>query len=207
MVSHLIEIRRRLIRIVLVLFILFFFLFYYADFLFHIVVKPLLSAFPGHQLIATQITTAVFVPINLALDTAFLMTMPYVLWQIWSFVSPGLYHKERNRLKFVMVISLILFIAGVLFCYYIVLPMILHFFAEAPKDIQLMPDITYALNFVTRMLLLFGISFQVPLICYVLVTVKWLNVNKLKKIRPYVIVTAFILGMLLTPPDVLSNLC
>ncbi|WP_133127654.1 twin-arginine translocase subunit TatC [Legionella nagasakiensis] len=207
MLNHLIELRRRLLHIAsafLALFILFFFS---AHDLFHWVVSPLLKALPGHNgLIATQITSPLITPLRLAADAALLATTPFALYQVWGFVAPGLYHHERQNLRMLITISLLLFMIGVLFCFYIVLPLMLQFFVTAmPAEVRFLPDMAYAVDFITRMLFIFGLSFQVPLLCLLLVRLQLLQVATLKTIRPYVIVAAFTVGMLLTPPDVFSQ--
>jgi sec-independent protein translocase protein TatC len=182
--------------------------FFFAPHLFHQLVSPLLQILPtGEPLIATQITTPLFTPIKLAADAAILCTAPFALLQIWYFVSPGLYREERSRFRWAIISSLLLFVVGALFCFYVVLPFMLQLFAHSvPVGVRLMPDITYAVDFITRMLLLFGLCFQVPLVCCLMVSFLLITVEHLKSIRPYVIVAAFTIGMLLTPPDVLSQI-
>lgn len=175
--------------------------------MFHTLVTPLLKQLPAnHTLIATRITSPVLTPVKLAADTALLVTAPFALSQLWLFIAPGLYRHERQSIVGALSLSLALFIVGLLFCFYIVLPFMFQFFAHAvPEGVRLMPDMNDAIDFITRMLILFGLCFQVPLLCTTLVRLEWLDVATLKQIRPYVIVAAFTLGMLLTPPDVLSQ--
>lgn len=208
MLNHLLELRRRALQTLLcfgALFLLFFFL---ANDLFQALVSPLLHALSTQEaLIATQITSPVFTPLKLAADAAMLLSAPFALYHFWCFISPGLYQTEQKTLRGALILSPILFLAGVLFCFYLVLPFMFHFFAHSlPKGVRYMPDMAYALDFISRMLLLFGFCFQVPLACLVLVRLAIIDVVTLKKIRPYVIVGAFILGMLLTPPDVFSQI-
>jgi sec-independent protein translocase protein TatC len=208
MLTHLFELRRRSIYILLwfgSLFLLFFFL---ANDLFQALVSPLLKTLSKHEeLIATQIGSPVFTPLKLAADAALLFSAPFALFQLWRFISPALYKNEQRTLRMALFLSLLLFVLGVLFCFYLVLPFMFQFFAHAlPKGVHYMPDMTYALDFITRMLLLFGCCFQVPLICFMLVRLTIIDVSTLKKIRPYIIVAAFIIGMILTPPDVLSQI-
>ncbi|HAT1596701.1 TPA: twin-arginine translocase subunit TatC [Legionella pneumophila] len=207
MLVHLIELRRRAIYTLLwfgAFALLFFFI---SDKLFHVLVKPLLQSLPNQEgLIATQITSSVFTPLKLAVDAALLLTAPFALLQLWRFMRPGLYRNEQEQIRGTIILSLLLFVFGTLFCFYLVLPFMFQFFAQAlPEGVRLMPDMAYAIDFITRMLLLFGFSFQVPLICLVLVKIHFTTVTTLIKIRPYVIVGAFIVGMLLTPPDVFSQ--
>ncbi|MDR3502424.1 MAG: twin-arginine translocase subunit TatC [Legionella sp.] len=205
---HLLELRRRSIFILLWFAVLFAAFFFLANELFQILVSPLLHTLSAQDdLIATQIASPVFTPLKLAADAALLLTAPYALFHLWRFVSPGLYQKEQRTLRSAMVLSLLLFLAGVAFCYYLVLPFMFQFFIHAlPKGVRYMPDMAYALDFITRMLLLFGLCFQVPLLCLTLVRLTLVDIDTLKKIRPYVIVAAFIIGMLLTPPDVFSQI-
>ncbi len=208
MLTYLLELRRRCIQILLffsAVFVLFFFL---ANDLFQFLVSPLLHVLVSNQsLVATQIASPLFTPLKLAADASLLATMPLILFHFWRFLSPALYHHERITLRTVLGLSLLLFLIGLLFCFYLILPFMFHFFIQAlPKGVQYLPDITCTLDFITHMLLVFGLCFQVPLICFLLVRLKLLDLIQLKKIRPYVIVGAFILGMLLTPPDVGSQI-
>lgn len=207
MLSHLIELRRRSIQIIAVFAAFFILFFCYANHLFIFAISPLIKVLPAHDtLIATQITTPLMTPIQLAFDAAMFTTCPFALLQLWRFIEPGLYKNERSHLKGIAILSLILFCLGAAFCFYIVLPFILRFFASAvPAGVRFMPDMAYAIHFITRMLLLFGLSFQVPLVCLLLVRLSLISISTLEAMRPYVIVTAFTLGMVLTPPDVLSQ--
>lgn len=208
MLSHLLELRKRALHIIITFFSFFLLFFFCANDLFHALISPLINALPKeNSLIATQITSPVLTPIKLAGDAAMLCTAPFALLQLWCFVAPGLYRHERYNLRGALTSSLLLFCLGVLFCFYLVLPFMFQFFAKAvPLGVKFMPDMTYALDFITRMLLLFGFCFQVPLLCLTLVRLGWLDIQVLKKVRPYVIVAAFTIGMLLTPPGVLSQI-
>lgn len=208
MLIHLIELRHRALCTLIWFGVLFFLFFFYANELFAALMHPLVKILPNQEgLIATRITAPVLTPLKLAGDAALLFSAPYALYHLWRFMSPGLYQQEQKLLRSTLVLSFILFLAGVLFCYYLILPFMFQFFFHAlPKDVHFMPDMTNAMDFITRMLLLFGLCFQVPLICRVLVRSKVVDVILLKKIRPYIIVSAFIIGMLLTPPDVLSQI-
>ncbi|WP_019215620.1 twin-arginine translocase subunit TatC [Legionella tunisiensis] len=207
MLSHLLELRKRALHIIITFFA-FFIVFFCANDLFHALISPLINALPKeNSLIATQITSPVLTPIKLAADAAMLCTAPFALLQLWCFIAPGLYCHERYNLRGALTSSLLLFCLGVLFCFYLVLPFMFQFFAKAvPLGVKFMPDMTYALDFITRMLLLFGFGFQVPLVCLTLVRLEWVDIQVLKKVRPYIIVAAFTIGMLLTPPDVLSQI-
>lgn len=208
MLEHLLELRTRLITVILIFTAFFLLFFYFSNPLFVFVVSPLLSALPaGSGLIATRVTAPVFTPLNLAANCALLSTVPLALQQMWGFMAPGLYSDERRTLRGVLIFSSALFVAGILFCFYLVLPFMCQFFIQAlPSGVTMMPDMTSALDFITHMLLIFGLCFQVPLICLMLVRMQWCRAETLKLVRPYVTVGAFIAGMLLTPPDVLSQI-
>jgi sec-independent protein translocase protein TatC len=208
MLHHLLEIRKRAIHVLVCFVCLFTLFFFFASDLFYLLVKPLIASLPiENSLIATQITSPVFIPISLAADAAILCTAPIFLWQAWRFIAPALYRHEKQTLRIVIISSMVLFCSGVIFCFYLVLPFMFQLFAKAvPFGVKMMPDMANSLDFITRMLLLFGFCFQVPLVCLTLVRLNWVDVAKLKQIRPYVIVAAFTLGMLLTPPDVLSQI-
>ena len=208
MLSHLLECRRRLLQVFACFILLFSVFFFIAPNLFHRIVLPLLNVLPANDsLIAMQITTPFMTPIKLAADAAILCTAPFALLHLWLFAAPGLYQRERKQLSWATAASLLLFLCGILFGFYLVLPFMFSFFAHAvPTGVRLMPDMGYVVDFITRMLLIFGLCFQVPLVCVVLVRLQVLNIATLKAIRPYVIVVAFILGMVLTPPDVVSQI-
>ena len=208
MLFSLLELRRRILQVSLFLLAWFVLFFCLSSELFHLLVAPLMRALPAQDsLIATQITAPVLTPIRLALDAALLCTAPFALFHVWKFVSPGLYHGERVGLQWLLAGSLTLFGVGVLFCFYSVLPFMFRLFSYArPPGVRFMPDMTCTVDFILHMLLLFGLCFQLPLVCVVLVRFGLLTVATLTTLRPYVIVIAFIVGMLLTPPDVLSQL-
>ncbi|MDA9271771.1 twin-arginine translocase subunit TatC [bacterium] len=208
MLLHIIELRRRLIYIFAHFIILFVLFFYLAPHLFHILISPLSNTLPLHySLIATQVTTPLFMPIKLAINAATICTVPFALFHCWCFVSPGLYQHERTYFRWLTFGSITLFCIGCLFCFFIILPFMFQLVLRTmPVDVRLMPDMGTTTDFITHMLLIFGLCFQVPLICLLLVHLRLLNIATLKAIRPYMIVAAFIIGMLLTPPDVLSQL-
>lgn len=208
LLSHLIELRRRALQCFAAFALYFLVFFFLAPDLFHQLIQPLLNILPkGDFVIATHITSTVFVPLQLAADAALLCTAPIVLHHLWHFIAPGLYRSEREHFAWAIVGSLSLFVLGVVFCYLWVLPFMLQFFVRSlPADVHLMPDMIATVDFITRMLLVFGLCFQVPLLCFSLVRLNLTTVAKLKEIRPYIIVGAFTVGMLLTPPDVLSQI-
>jgi len=208
MLEHLIELRRRALYLLACFIALFLLFFFWASELFHAMITPLLATLPARgELIAIQITSPLLTPVKLAGDAAILLSTPFGLYQFWQFISPGLYKAEQKHVKGALILSLLLFAAGLLFCFYLILPFMFQFFAKAlPEGVRFMPDMAYTLDFITRMLLLFGLCFQTPLINLILVRLKVIDVETLKKIRPYVIVAAFTIGMLLTPPDVMSQI-
>lgn len=208
MLPHLLELRRRLLRVLTCFGIIFILFFFFATDLLHALISPLLKILPTkNALIATQLTSPLMTPLQLASDAAMLCTIPFLLYEIWKFIAPGLYRHERYPLAGLLVSSFALFIFGVTFCFFIILPWMLHFFAKAvPAHVLFMPDMTSATHFITHMLCIFGLAFQLPLLCLLLVKLGFLKPETLPQFRPYVIVAAFIIGMLLTPPDVLSQI-
>ena len=208
MLPHLLECRRRLLQIIACFVLLFMIFFFIAPNLFHALVYPLLAVLPIHDaLIATDVTTPLLTPMKLAANAAMLCTAPFALLHAWCFVSPGLYRHERTLLRWAIVASLILFICGILFGFYLVLPWMFSFFAHAiPSGVRFMPDMGTTVDFITHMLLVFGLFFQIPLLCWLFVRLGILTTIQLKLVRPYVIVLAFFIGMLLTPPDVFSQI-
>ncbi|CEG59025.1 twin-arginine translocase subunit TatC [Legionella fallonii] len=208
MITHLLELRRRAIYTLCCFGVLFFIFFFIAGDLFHALMSPLLSVIPNQDgLIATHVTSPLVTPLRLAVNAAMLLSTPFALYHLWRFVSPGLHQNEKKQFRGTISLSILFFFAGLAFCFYLILPFMFQFFVHAlPKGVRFMPDMAYALDFITRMLLLFGFCFQLPLVILILVRLKIIEIITLKKIRPYIIVGAFIIGMLLTPPDVLSQL-
>lgn len=207
MLSHFLELRRRILFLLGVFGLFFLLFFWLAPELFQLVIKPLSRILPEkNDLIATKVTTPFVVFVQLAVNAAMLATTPFVLWHLWRFVSPGLYQRERYYFFQMMLISVLLFSIGLLFGFYLLIPGLFSFLIQAmPATVQFMPDMAYTLDFITRMLLISGFSFQIPLVCVLLVRIGWIETAMLKQIRPYMIVLAFIVGMLLTPPDVVSQ--
>lgn len=204
--AYLIEIRKRLLKTAIFALVLFIPLFYQANTLFHLLAKPLLTHLKG-SMIAINVTAPLLIPIELAAKIACLLTMPYLFYQLWSFVNPALYTTETKMIRKLYLSSLGLFLLGLLFCYFIALPLLFGFFTQAtPENIQLLPDISYYLSLTSRFFLLFGCTFQIPVIIFFLIKMQLVTHAQLKQARPYVIVAAFTLGMLFTPPDVLSQL-
>jgi len=206
-IAHLIELRKRLLYSVVSLLLVFFCLFPWSSDLYALLAQPLLAKLPqGGQMIATDVTTPFFVPVKVALMTAFLITLPFILFQIWSFVAPGLYAHEKRWIVPLVVASLLLFLSGMAFAYFAVFPMVFGFItASAPHGVAVMTDIDKYLSFVLTMFLAFGVTFQVPVAVVAMVKMGFVSVAKLRAIRRYVIVGAFVVGAILTPPDVVSQ--
>ena len=206
-IAHLIELRKRLLYSVVSLLLVFVCLFPWASDLYALLAQPLLAKLPqGGQMIATDVTTPFFVPVKVALMSAFLISLPFILYQIWSFVAPGLYSHEKRWIAPLVITSTVLFLCGMAFAYFAVFPMVFGFItASAPKGVAVMTDIDKYLSFVLSMFLAFGITFQVPVAVVATVRMGFISVAKLREIRRYVIVGAFIAGAILTPPDVVSQ--
>jgi sec-independent protein translocase protein TatC len=205
--THFTELRLRLIRCGIIITVLFLALFTIDEQLYTFIAKPLLKALPiGSYLIATDVTTPFMVPMKLALVTAILFAAPIIFYEIWSFIAPGLYRHEKKRIYPLLSASLLLFYSGILFAYFVICPLALNFFAKsAPANVTIMTDIKAYLDFVLTVLFAGGIAFQVPVITVALIRFNLVSVAFLAHLRPYVIVGAFTLGMLLTPPDVVSQ--
>lgn len=206
-ISHLIELRNRLMRSILAILLVFLCLFPFASDLYALMAQPLLAHLPsGGQMIATDVTTPFFVPLKVALMAAFLLTLPYTLFQLWRFVAPGLYVHEKKLVLPLIAASVTLFFCGMAFAYFAVFPVVFGFItASAPDGVAVMTDIDKYLSFVLSMFVAFGVTFQVPVAVVVLVHMQIVTIAKLKEIRPYVIVGAFVAGALFTPPDVVSQ--
>ncbi|MGB8338415.1 MAG: twin-arginine translocase subunit TatC [Burkholderiales bacterium] len=207
-ISHLVELRQRLMRSLIALGIVFLCLFYWANDLYDLLATPLLSKLPaGGQMIATDVATPFFVPLKVAMMASFLICLPYILWQFWGFVAPGLYTHEKKLAGPLVVISTLLFMCGMAFAYFLVFPMVFKFIvAAAPKGVAVMTDINKYLDFVLGMFVAFGVTFEVPVLVVILVKMGMVSVQKLREIRSYVIVGAFIIGAIFTPPDVVSQI-
>jgi sec-independent protein translocase protein TatC len=207
-IAHLIELRTRLLRSVMAVLLGFVCLLPFARDLYSLLAQPLLAKLPaGGQMIVTGVTTPFFVPMKVALMAAFLLMLPYVLYQLWRFVAPGLYEHEKRMVLPLIAVSTVLFFCGMAFAYFLVFPMVFAFVtASAPEGIAVMTDIENYLSFVLGMFVAFGAAFQVPVAVVVLVRMGVVGIEKLKEIRPYVILGAVVLGGILTPPDVVSQL-
>lgn len=202
----LVELRSRLIRSLAVLFLLFAILMYFANDLYTLLALPLLKFLPQGHLIATQIVSPFFVPFKLAFMAAMLLAVPYFLYQVWGFIAPALYGHERRMVWPFLLASTCLFYAGIAFAYFVIFPMLFHFLARiAPQGVTLSPDISEYLDFTIKLLLIFGGLFEIPMAMVLLVSIGMIQRSRFVKWRSYAIVGAFIIGMLLAPPDVLSQ--
>ena len=206
-IAHLVELRSRLMKAVVAVLLVFVCLFPWASKLYTLLAEPLLSKLPkGGQMIATDVTTPFFVPLKVALMAAFLIALPYILYQIWRFVAPGLYEHEKRLVWPLIVASTILFFCGMAFAYFAVFPIVFGFItASAPTGVAVMTDIDKYLSFVLTMFMAFGMTFQVPVAVVLLVRMGFVTVKKLREIRPYMVVGAFVVGAIFTPPDVVSQ--
>lgn len=207
LVSHLIELRDRLIKVLLGIGVVLLALFPFANQLYSLLAEPLLKHLPAHStMVAIDVASPFLTPFKLVMLLAVVITIPWILYQLWAFVAPGLYKHERRWVFPLLASSSILFYVGMTFAYFIVFPLVFGFFTAAtPEGVSVMTDISRYLDFVTKMFIAFGIAFEVPVITFVLVMTGVTNVEALARARSYVIVMAFVVGMLLTPPDVISQ--
>jgi len=207
LISHLIELRSRIMKAMLAVLIVFLCLVPFTQEIFTFVSEPLRNALPeGQTMIATRVASPFLTPFMTTLFVALFVAMPVVLYQIWAFVAPGLYRREKRFAVPLLVSSVILFYAGVAFAYFVVFPLMFGFFAlSTPEGVAMNTDIGEYLSFVLTLFLAFGVSFEVPIATVMLIWSGLVNVQKLKAARPYVFLGAFVLGMLLTPPDVISQ--
>lgn len=207
-ISHLIELRERLLRIVMGLVLVFLCLFPFANKIYTLLAHPLLNKLPaGGHMIATAVTTPFFVPMKVAMLAAFVISLPHTLYQVWAFVAPGLYTHERRFMAPLIVASTLLFIVGMAFAYFLVFPVVFGFITStAPEGVAVMTDIGSYLDFVITLFMAFGMAFEVPVVVVLLVRFGMVNIKTLKEIRSYVVVGAFVLGAIFTPPDIISQI-
>ncbi|MEP6943481.1 MAG: twin-arginine translocase subunit TatC [Betaproteobacteria bacterium] len=206
-ISHLVELRSRLLRAIVAVLVVLLCLFPFAKDIYAFLAAPLLRSLPsGSTMIATDVTGTFFVPLKVTLMAAFLIALPYVLYQMWAFVAPGLYKHEQRLAAPVMISSVFFFALGMSFAYFAVFPVAFGFFAGyTPAGVQMMTDIDKYLSFVLTMFIAFGLTFEVPVVVIVLVRLGVVSLQTLRSIRGYVIVGAFVLGAIFTPPDILSQ--
>jgi sec-independent protein translocase protein TatC len=207
LMDHLVELRDRLLRMVLAILIVFIALFAFSEDIFTIAAQPLLALMPeGTSMIATGVTSPFLVPFKLVLLLSVLLTIPYLLHQIWSFIAPGLYVHEKRMAGPLLVSSVILFYCGIAFAYFVIFPILFGFFIGiAPKGVAVMTDIGQYLDFIIAIFLAFGIAFEVPVATFILIAAGVTTADTLADKRPYIIIAAFVIGMVLTPPDVISQ--
>lgn len=208
LISHLVELRNRLIKIVIANLVMFLICVPFAQTLYHLLAVPLLTVLPkGAQMIATEVTTPFFVPMKVAFMTAFLTSLPVTFYQIWAFIAPGLYEHEKKLVSPLLISSIFLFICGMSFAYFVVFPIVFGFITStAPEGVAVMTDINKYLDFVLGSFVTFGVTFEVPIFVILLIRTGIVELKKMQEMRPYVIVGAFVIGAIFTPPDVLSQL-
>ncbi|MGZ8197413.1 MAG: twin-arginine translocase subunit TatC [Burkholderiales bacterium] len=207
-ISHLVELRDRLLRSLIAIGVVFLCLFPWASDLYDLLAYPLVHSLPeGSKMIATGVITPFLIPVKVAAMVAFLVVLPYVLYQAWAFVAPGLYAHEKKLVLPLVVASTVLFLLGIAFCYVLVFGVVFDFVARiAPASITVAPDIEQYLNFVLTMFLAFGVTFEVPVAVILLVRMGIVSLEQLRNARAYFIVGAFVVAAIVTPPDVISQL-
>ncbi|WP_153916756.1 twin-arginine translocase subunit TatC [Shewanella sp. TC10] len=207
LISHLLELRNKLLRAIGSVLLVFICLVYWANDIYHYMAIPLMQSLPEtSSMIATDVAAPFFAPFKLTLVLSFFLAIPYVLYQAWSFVAPGLYKHEKRLVTPLLVSSTLLFYSGILFAYYIVFPVVFGFFTSvAPEGVTVATDISSYLSFILKLFFAFGLAFEIPvavvLMCWAGVTTP----EELKQKRPYIVVGAFVVGMMLTPPDIISQ--
>ena len=207
LVAHLTELRDRLLRAVLAILVAFVGLFPFANDIYTFISEPLRSLLPpGSSMIATEVASPFLTPFKLTLVLAIYAAIPVILYQLWAFIAPGMYHKEKRIAFPLLASSVILFYAGAAFAYFIVFPLIFAFFTSVgPTDVAVMTDINSYLDFVLKLFFAFGIAFEIPIVAVILIWSGMTTAAQLAKKRPYIIVGCFVFGMLLTPPDIISQ--
>lgn len=206
LLSHLVELRGRLLKIAMSVVVIFICLIPWASDIFVLASEPLRAVLPGGKMIATEVASPLITPFKLTFFVALFIAMPVVLYQIWAFVAPGLYKKEKHFAMPLLATSIVLFYVGVAFAYYLVFPLIFKFFTGiAPEGVEVQTDISKFLDFITTIIFAFGLAFEVPIATVLVVWTGLTSPAKLGKARPYVFLGAFVVGMFLTPPDIISQ--
>lgn len=207
LVSHLTELRTRLLRCVAAVFLIFIGLFSFAQQIYTLVSAPLRAHLPANAtMIATDVASPFLTPFKLTMIVSLFLAIPFILHQIWGFIAPGLYRHEKRIAIPLLVSSIFLFYAGMAFAYFLVFPLIFGFFASAtPEGVSMMTDIASYLDFVMTLFFAFGVAFEIPVAVVLLVWIGVVDVQYLRKVRPYVIIGCFVVGMVLTPPDIFSQ--
>lgn len=205
--DHLLELRTRLLKALLSVLVIFCSMIYFANDIYEYVSKPLLATMPeGGQMIATDVASSFFAPFKLTIVLAVFIAMPYILYQLWSFIAPGLYRKEKRLIAPLMFGSTFLFYSGIAFSYFVVFPLVFSFFTSvAPAGVTIATDISSYLDFVLKLFFAFGIAFEIPIAIILMCWTGFTDPQSLRKKRPYIVVGAFVIGMLLTPPDIISQ--
>ncbi|KGE79439.1 twin-arginine translocase subunit TatC [Halomonas sp. ND22Bw] len=207
LIEHLIELRSRLLRAVIAILVIFLGLYAFANDIYAFVAQPLMALLPeGSRMIATEVASPFLAPFKLTLVVAVFIAVPFVLHQAWAFIAPGLYDNEKALALPLLASSVALFYAGAAFAYYVVFPLLFQFFTQTgPEDVAVMTDINQYLNFVLKLFFAFGVAFEIPIATFLLILSGATTVESLSKKRPYVVLGCFVIGMLMTPPDVVSQ--
>lgn len=207
LIGHLVELRSRLLHVVIAILLIFVSSAYFANDIYQWVSKPLTDVLPaGSSMIAKDITAPFLAPFKLTFILSIFAAIPYILHQIWSFIAPGLYHNEKRLVLPLLISSSLLFYGGIAFCYGVVFPLVFTFFSSVgPEMMTYMPDISSYLSFILTLFFAFGVAFEIPVVILLLCWTGFTSAEVLKTKRPFVVVGAFVLGMLLTPPDVISQ--
>jgi len=205
--DHLLELRTRLLKSVVGILVVLCCLIYFAQDIYHFVAEPLLATMPqGSQMIATDVASPLFAPFKLTIVLSIFIAMPYILFQIWSFVAPALYKNEKRLIAPLMFGSTLLFYGGIAFAYFVVFPVVFAFFSSvAPEGVTIATDISSYLDFVLKLFFAFGIAFEIPIAIILMCWTNFTSPTSLRAKRPYIAVGAFVVGMLLTPPDIISQ--
>ncbi|MFG6138422.1 twin-arginine translocase subunit TatC [Halomonas sp. B23F22_10] len=207
LIEHLVELRSRLLRAVIAILVIFLGLYAFANDIYAFVAEPLMALLPeGSRMIATEVASPFLAPFKLTLVVAVFIAVPFVLHQAWAFIAPGLYDNEKALALPLLASSVALFYAGAAFAYYVVFPLLFQFFTQTgPEDVAVMTDINQYLNFVLKLFFAFGVAFEIPIATFLLILSGATTVESLSKKRPYVVLGCFVVGMLMTPPDVVSQ--
>ena len=208
-IQQLIELRNTLFRSAISFIVVFVYLSFFANDIYSFFSAPLIDKLTdGNKLVSTGLTSTFIVPIKITAFVSFLLSLPFIFFQFWRFISPGLYKKEKKLILFSFVSGFILFFIGMAFAYYLIFPIVFNFFIlMTPTNVSLMIDISNYLDLILSLLISFGLAFEVPVIMLILVTLGWVKLKTLEEARPYMIVIAFITAAILTPPDVISQFC
>jgi sec-independent protein translocase protein TatC len=208
LIKHLFELRTTALRCIISIILITIILLPFANQIYSFIATPLIAKLPeGSSMIATEVASPFFAPFKLTLFCGIFFSIPYILYQTWSFIAPGLYINERKLILPLLVSSSLLFYLGIFFAYYVVFPILFAFLTTtAPSNITVMTDINHYLDFILKLFFAFGVSFEIPIVTILLIKSNFITIEKLSSNRPYIILFAFFVGMLLTPPDVISQI-